>query len=85
VASYFSDRIYSLGSGSLGNIVEKAVPTLDFVFKSPITENLDLSVSARNLLDPNISLVREGTGSGDITISEFKMGVNLGMSLKYKF
>ena len=85
VASYFSDRIYSLGSGSLGNIVEKAVPTLDFVFKSPITENLDLSISARNLLDPNISLVREGTGSGDITISEFKMGVNLGMSLKYKF
>ncbi|WP_435412903.1 TonB-dependent receptor domain-containing protein [Psychroserpens mesophilus] len=85
VASYFSDRIYSLGSGSLGNIVEKSVPTLDFVFKSPITENLDLSISARNLLDPDVSLVREGTGSGDITISEYNMGVNLGMSLKYKF
>lgn len=85
VGSYFSDRIYSIGSGSLGNIVEKSVPTLDFVFKSPITENLDLSISARNLLNPNVSLVREGTGSGDITISEFKMGVNLGMSLKYHF
>ncbi|WP_299222950.1 TonB-dependent receptor [uncultured Psychroserpens sp.] len=85
VASYFSDRIYSIGSGSLGNIVEKGVPTLDFVWKSPITENLDLSFSARNLLDPDISLVREGTGSGDITISEYKIGINLGMSLKYKF
>ena len=85
VASYFSDRIYSIGSGSLGNIVEKSVPLLDFVFKSPLTENLDLSFSARNLLNPDISLVREGTGSGDITISEYKIGVNLGMSLKYKF
>ncbi|MEY8849727.1 TonB-dependent receptor [Psychroserpens sp. XS_ASV72] len=85
VGSYFSDRIYSIGSGSLGNIVEKAVPTLDFVFKSPLTENLDLNIAARNLLNPDISLVREGTGSGDVTISEYKIGVNLGMSLKYKF
>ena len=85
VASYFSDRIFSLGSGSLGNIVEKSVPTVDFVFKSPITNNLDLSISARNLLNPNISFVRENTGNGDITINEYKIGTNIGMSLKYKF
>ncbi|WP_313791169.1 TonB-dependent receptor domain-containing protein [Lacinutrix neustonica] len=31
VFSYFSDRIDALGSGDLGNIVEKGVPTLDFI------------------------------------------------------
>ncbi|WP_299112382.1 TonB-dependent receptor [uncultured Winogradskyella sp.] len=85
VSSYFSDRIYSIGSGQLGNIVEKSVTALNFVWNSPISEKLDLTVSASNLLNPDISFVREDTGSGDITISEFKAGVNMGLSLKYKF
>ena len=85
VASYFSDRIFSIGSGSLGNIVEKSVATVDFIFKSPITPKLDLSVSARNLLNPKIAFIRENTGNGDITISEYKMGANISASLKYKF
>lgn len=85
VASYFSDRIFSLGSGSLGNIVEKSVATVDFIFKSPITPKLDLSLSARNLLNPKISFIRENTGNGDIIISEYKMGANIIASLKYKF
>lgn len=83
VGSYFSDRIYSIGSGSLGNIVEKSVTSVNLVWNSPITEKLNLTVSAQNLLNPNISFVRENTGSGDITISEFKAGVNVGFSLKY--
>jgi outer membrane receptor protein involved in Fe transport len=85
VASYFSDRIFSIGSGSLGNIVEKSVTALDFVWKSPLTDKLDLTLSAENLLNPNISLIREGTGSGDITIYEYKLGITAGISLKYKF
>ncbi|WP_115462725.1 TonB-dependent receptor [Winogradskyella aurantiaca] len=85
VASYFSDRIYSIGSGSLGNIVEKSVTTLDFVWKSALTDKLDLTVSAGNLLNPSISFVREGTGSGDILIYDYKIGLNTGLSLKYKF
>jgi len=85
VTSYFSDRIYSIGSGQLGNIVEKSVTGLNFVWNSPINKKLDLTVSASNLLNPNISFVRENTGSGDITISEFKAGVNMGVTLKYKF
>ncbi len=85
VASYFSDRIFSIGSGSLGNIVEKSVTSLDFVWKSPLTDKLDVTFSAENLLNPNISLIREGTGSGDITIYEYKLGITAGISLKYKF
>ena len=84
VFSYFADRIYSLGAGSLGNIVEKAVPTLNFVWKNEIGENFEANLNVRNLLDPNISLIRENTGLGDITIREYKLGVNVGLTLKYK-
>lgn len=83
--SYFSDRIFSLGSGSLGNIVEKAVPTLNFVWKNSFGEHFEANLTAKNILDPDISFVREGTDLGDIIIREYNLGVNVGLTLKYKF
>ncbi|MGB5821035.1 MAG: TonB-dependent receptor [Saonia sp.] len=85
VFSYFSDRIFALGAGSLGNIVENAVPTLNFVWRNPIGEHFEANLSARNLLDPDITLIREGTGSGDVIIREYNLGINVGLTLKYKF
>lgn len=83
--SYFSDRIFSLGAGSLGNIVEKAVPTLNFVWQNSFGEHFEANLSAKNILDPDISLIREGTDLGDIVIREYNLGVNIGLTLKYKF
>ncbi len=83
VFSYFSDRIGALGSGQLGNIIEKAVPSLDFVLKNKINERIELNASFKNLLNPNIERVREVDG-GDITLSRFKRGLNIGFQLKYK-
>lgn len=85
VYSYFSDRIFSLGAGSLGNIVEKAVPTMNFVWRNAFGEHFEANLSAANLLNPDISLVRENTGIGDIVIREYNLGVNVGLTLKYKF
>lgn len=85
VFSYFSDRISALGAGSLGNIVEKAVPTLNFIWKNPIGEHFEANLSASNLLDPNITLTRENTGDGDVIIREYNLGINVGLTLKYKF
>lgn len=85
VFSYFSDRIFSLGAGSLGNIVERAVPTLDFVWRNSFGAHFEANLSAKNILDPNISFVRENTGIGDITIRSYNLGVNIGLALKYKF
>jgi len=85
VFSYFADRIYSLGAGSLGNIVEKSVPTLNFVWKNEIGEHFEANLTAMNLLNPDVSLVRENTGIGDIIIREYNLGVNIGLTLKYKF
>jgi TonB-dependent receptor len=84
VFSYFSDRIDALGSGQLGNIIEKGVPTLDFVLKNNINEKIELNASFKNLLNPNIERVREVEG-GDITLSNFKRGLNIGFQFKYKF
>ncbi len=85
VFSYFADRIFSLGAGSLGNIVEKSVPTLNFIWRNEIGEHFEANASVMNILNPNVSFVRENTGVGDIIIREYNLGVNFGLTLKYKF
>ncbi|MCO7184465.1 TonB-dependent receptor [Tenacibaculum sp. XPcli2-G] len=85
VFSYFSDRIHALGAGELGNIIEKEVPTVDFVWKNKFGENWEVDLKAKNLLDPSIKRVRENTSIGDVTLSEYKRGTNISLGLKYKF
>ena len=96
--SYFSDRIFALGSGDLGNIVEKAVPQLNFVWRNSFGDHFEANLSVGNILNPNVTLIREGagannpllepfnlvSGNGDVTLFEWKRGVNFGLSLKYK-
>ena len=92
VFSYFSDRIDALGSGQLGNIIEKSVPTLDFILKNKITDKFEINFSIKNILNPDIKYVRETTG-GDVLVtstngkgvSGFDRGRNIGIQLKYKF
>ena len=92
VFSYFSDRIDALGSGQLGNIVEKGVPTLDFILKNKITDKFEINFSAKNLLNPKVKYVRE-TATGDVLVtsangkgvSNYDRGMNIGLQLKYKF
>ena len=90
--SYFSDRIDALGSGRLGNVIEKGVPTLDFILRNKIGENFEINFAAKNLLDPRITYIRETT-QGDIVVtspngkdvSNYKKGMNIGLQLKYNF
>ncbi len=98
-ANYFSDRIYSLGSVGKGNIVEKGVPTLDFIAKAQLTKSLSLGLSAKNLLNPTIKRVQEAVNGDtnndpelnlnfqerDVTVLSFKKGYDLKLSLSYKF
>ncbi|MGB7393660.1 MAG: TonB-dependent receptor [Pricia sp.] len=85
VGNYYSDRIFALGSGQLGNIVEKGIPTLDFVWKNPIGENFEVNLSAKNILNPTFELNREITNNENIILQDFKRGVDVGVSLKYNF
>jgi TonB-dependent receptor len=93
VFSYFSDRIDALGSGDLGNIVEKSIPTLDFIWKNTIKENFEINFSAKNILNPTIQYVREDQNLGDVLVvsangkgvTDYKRGMNIGLQLKYTF
>jgi len=85
VYSYFSDRISALGSGQLGNIIEKSVSALDLILKSEINEHLEISFSAKNILDPSIKRVREKTSFGDVILSEYNRGMDVSLQFKYKF
>ncbi len=85
VFSYFSDRIDALGAGALGNIIEKGVPTVDFIWKNKFGKKWEVNLKAKNLLDPSIKRVRENTSIGDVVLSEYKRGTNISLGLKYKF
>ncbi|MBT8181326.1 MAG: TonB-dependent receptor [Eudoraea sp.] len=83
IFSYFSDRIDALGSGQLGNIIERSVPMLDLIWKNRIGDSFEINASAKNLLDPSIERVRADTPEGDIILSKYKRGINLSLQLKY--
>ncbi|NNE33576.1 MAG: TonB-dependent receptor [Winogradskyella sp.] len=93
ICSYFSDRIDALGSGQLGNVIEKGIPTLDFVLKNQLNNKMELNLGIRNLLNPTIQYFREGTSVGDVLVTspngkdvtDYKRGLSIGLQLKYKF
>ena len=94
--NYFSDRIFALGNFGKGNIVEKGVPSLDFVAKAQFTKQLSVGISAKNLLNPSIERFQEAV-DGDVnpirdriqevatTVLSYKRGYDLKISLNYTF
>ncbi|MBT8316637.1 MAG: TonB-dependent receptor [Lutibacter sp.] len=85
IANYFSDRIFALGSGQLGNKIEKGFATLDFVWKNKIGENTEINFSAQNILNPRVDIIREITNNQQIILESYKRGLNLSLQFKYKF
>ncbi|MGJ5642787.1 carboxypeptidase-like regulatory domain-containing protein [Formosa sp. S-31] len=97
--NYASDKIFALGSPEdfansavLYNdaIIEKAFVTLDLVVSKQITEDLQLKFVGRNLLNPEIEqtqLIRNiNTGEEtNETVSSYRKGSLLSLSLKYTF
>ena len=86
VFNYFSDRVYSIGTRGFENIIEKSVPTIDFVAKLNLNKKYSISFKGQNLLNPAIETSREGANGGDnITLRTFKRGVNLSLGFGYSF
>ncbi|MFC4635449.1 TonB-dependent receptor domain-containing protein [Dokdonia ponticola] len=75
VFSYFSDRIDALGSGQIGNIIEKGVPTLDFIWKNQINEHFEINASFKNILNPTIERVRENAVIGQSLATDLNIPV----------
>lgn len=82
--SYFSDRIYALGTEMKGNLVDKAVGTLDLIVRSKVNKQLGINFSAKNLLDPKIERTQENS-SQEITVLSYKKGLFFGLGVSYQF
>ncbi len=82
--TYFSDRINAIGTNGNGNLVDKAVGTLDLINRLKINKNLGLSLIARNLLDPKIERTQENT-NGDVKMLSYKKGMTFSLNLNYQF
>ncbi|MDD2820783.1 MAG: TonB-dependent receptor [Flavobacterium sp.] len=80
--NYFSDRIYALGTSERGNLVDKAVGTLDFILRSKITKNIGLGLTVKNILDPTIERIQD---KQNVLVESYKKGTNFKFSVTYKF
>lgn len=82
--NFFSDRIFAIGTMQRGNLVDKAVGTLDFVLKSKLNENIGIGITARNLTNPEIRQVQENAG-GDVLSQTYRKGMLFGLGVSYQF
>ncbi|WP_420603902.1 TonB-dependent receptor domain-containing protein [Flagellimonas sp.] len=80
--NYFSDRIYALGTEGKGNLVDKGFGTLDFVARANLNKHIGLSLTAKNLLNPEIERFQE---TQDVTVLSYQKGQNIKLSLTYNF
>lgn len=86
VLNYFSDRIYTIGTGGYQNIIEKGIPTLDFVSSAKLNKYISLSLKARNLLNAAHQLTRKGSdGSNNVVLNKYKKGINISLGVACSF
>ena len=85
VFNYFSDRVYSIGTRGFENIIEKGIPTLDFITNYKLGKHYSFKLKATNLLNPSFQLSRGNNGSDNIVLSNYKKGVNVSLGVSYNF
>lgn len=86
VANYFSDRIYTIGTLSYKDIIEKSVIGLDFISSSKLNKHLSIKFKAKNILNPDFILSRKGAeNNDDVVLRSFKKGINLSLGVSYDF
>lgn len=80
--NYYGDKIYAIGTGQLGNRIDKGMSTLDFVLKTKLTSKWKLNVSAKNILNPAFERWQEN--EIPVKIFSYKRGVNFSLGLSYQ-
>ena len=82
--SHISDNIYAIGYASKGNLLDKAINTLDAVMKFNFSNGIGFSLNGKNLLNPNFRRVQDNE-NGEVIVRDHKKGINLGVGVSYKF
>ncbi|WP_159799672.1 TonB-dependent receptor [Flavobacterium sp. MK4S-17] len=89
--NYYSDRLFAIGTNNTGDIVDKAVGTLDFIFKSDISKNLSVGLSLRNILDPKVERVQvldkdlSTVDESEVNLLSYRKGMFAKLSVTYHF
>lgn len=90
VFNYFYDKVYTVGTSLRENIVEKAVPTLDFVNHFELKKyKLTMNLGVRNILNPRFWLTQQTTSTvtgetKDTLISSYRKGVTMVFGLSWQ-
>lgn len=87
VCSYFSDRVYTIGTQGYKDIIERGVPTLDIVLGGQINSHLSVSLKMKNLTNPSYRLFREASADNNekIILNDYTKGRNFSIGVTYKF
>lgn len=84
VLNYFSNRIFTIGTLGFKDIIEKGVPTMDFVSSYYFNKKISIKLKAANLLNPSVVLMRESSISNDkIILNEYKKGMNISIGFGF--
>lgn len=79
----FGDRLSKVSAGASPDIFERSYSTLDFLMSKSISNNFELSFSAKNLLDPVIKRSQEFKNQ-EFVNSSYKRGRSFSFGVKYK-
>ncbi|MGC4040609.1 MAG: TonB-dependent receptor [Flavobacterium sp.] len=88
VFNYAYDKVYSLGTVGLENIVEKSVPTLDFINRFELKKyKLGINLGVKNLLDPKFRLTQETTDlsgqKSETEVNSYRKGLMVSFGLNW--
>jgi TonB-dependent receptor len=83
VYGYTSERLYLIGSSSLGNQYDESFNELNVILKANI-KKLGLSLSGKNLMNPDFVRVQKNESQQHV-VSSYSKGIKLSLGLSYKF
>lgn len=99
-ANYFSSRLFALGSTGRGHLIDQGFVTLDLISKVEFGKHFGVGLNLKNLLNPLIERINENAEGdldtdnpaipgfledGPVTVLSYKRGVDLSLSLTYRF
>ncbi|AWM13845.1 TonB-dependent receptor [Flavobacterium sediminis] len=87
VFNYFYDKVYSIGTSDNQNIIEKTVPTLDFVNKFTFKDKkLTMNLGVKNILNPRFRFTQEttdGTTTTESLVQSYRKGLFVTFGLNW--
>jgi hypothetical protein len=81
--SYFSDRIYAIGTNNRGNIIESPFHSMDVIAKVEF-KKFGIGLTAKNILNPAVERY-QANADQDVLVISYKKGVFAGIKMSYKF